>query len=115
MLGPVRFTHIEDCTREVCQAFRTKDELEDCIATLGTLDDMLALLRSELAELNGTKQNTNSEAKKKQDYKALLDLSKAKRLVTARENSIKSVQASLLKAKEKMDEKPTADDGSSRA
>ena len=51
MLGPVRFTHIQDCAREVCQVFRVEDEMEDCISTLKSLDDILADLREELANV----------------------------------------------------------------
>ena len=107
MLGPVRFEHMENCAREVCRTFRIKDELEESIATLGTLDDMLELLRGELSELSGTDPKVTratSETKRKHDYKTLLDtqdLAKAKRLITARENSIKSVKNSLQKAKTK--------------
>lgn len=103
MLGPIRFDHIKTCAGEVCHIFRIKDELEESIATLGSLDDMLSLLRSELAEHIGQKEKSVGHVKK-QDYKALADtqdLAKAKRLITARENSIKSVQALLRKAKEK--------------
>lgn len=105
MLGPVRFTHIETCAREVCRAFRLKDDIEDGVATLVSLDDILGSLRSELAEMTKV-QTTGSEKtskQKKQDYKDLLDsrdLARAKRLVTARENAIMSVKSSIQKAKD---------------
>jgi len=114
MLGPVRFTHIEMCTRKVCQTFLRKEEIEGCISTLASLDDILATLRSELAaaqadpaSASGVSDSTGTNAsssKSKTDYAALrgsLDVNKAKRLVTARENSIKSVKVSLRKAQEK--------------
>ncbi|KAJ3557456.1 hypothetical protein NM688_g1464 [Phlebia brevispora] len=112
MLGPVRFEHIENCAREVCHAFRIGDELEEQVATLRTLDDLLSMLRDELAELTGAKQKAAGGAKK-HDYQALLDtqdLAKAKRLVTARENSIRSVKTSLSKAKDRTEEKTTDDE-----
>lgn len=51
MLGPVRFTHIEDCTRQVCDQIIVKDEIDDSIATLTNLDSTLAALRAELDAL----------------------------------------------------------------
>ncbi|KZT51593.1 hypothetical protein CALCODRAFT_419606, partial [Calocera cornea HHB12733] len=45
LLGPVRFTHIEDCAREVCQFFKSYEEVEELIARLTALDDELAALR----------------------------------------------------------------------
>ncbi len=108
MIGPARFSHIETCAREVCHTFRVKDELDERLATLGSLDDMLGLLRAELAELTETKESAETASKivgkKKQDYRALLDsldVTKAKRLIIARENSLKSVKASLKKARER--------------
>ncbi|KAI0691097.1 ribosomal protein S5 domain 2-type protein [Cytidiella melzeri] len=107
MLGPARFAHIETCAREVCHAFKVKDELEECVTTLLSLDDILDALRSELAELNEA-QLTGTEkgpAKKKPDYKDLMDaqdIARAKRLVTAREKAIKSVKSSIQKAKDRL-------------
>ena len=104
MLGPARFTHFESCAREVCRAFRLRDDVETAVATLRSLDDILASLRSELAR--HTAMDTGAEPSASQakapDYTALeeeLDLKKAKRLITARENSIKSVKTALRKAK----------------
>ncbi|KAI0629426.1 ribosomal protein S5 domain 2-like protein [Trametes polyzona] len=118
MLGPARFDHIETCTREVCRAFRLKDDMATCIATLTSLDDILASLRAELASLTTpSKVDGPSEAatstdpdvivavpakKGRPSYAALeesLDIAKAKRLITARENSIKSVKLALQKAR----------------
>lgn len=122
MLGPVRFTHVETCTREVCRAFRLQDEIETCVSTLRSLDDILATLRSELAELTtptpgDPSGDTGHEApmpvsRKAPDYSSLqesLDLAKAKRLVTARENAIKSVKTALKRAKEQAARTPPRD------
>lgn len=77
------------------------------IATLSTLDATLDTLRSELAQL--TTESTPSESRtptkasssqKKPDYSELhesLDISKAKRLVKARENATKVVRNALQK------------------
>ena len=99
MLGPVRFTHIQDCTREVCQVFRVEDEMQDCISTLKSLDDILADLREELANLKkANHQSPNSQAKSyrtKRDYSALQtsrDIVKARRQISAREKAIESVK-----------------------
>ncbi|KAI0343668.1 ribosomal protein S5 domain 2-like protein [Trametopsis cervina] len=109
MLGPARFAHIETCAREVCHSFRVKDEIEERVSTLKTLDDLLASLRSELAALATPRDTENAPAgsqkassTKKVNYDDLmesLDLAKANRLVTARENAIKSVKNSINKAK----------------
>jgi len=132
MLGPIRFTHIEDCVREVCRVFRLKDEMEDCITTLTTLDETLARLRAELELLRGSsssqtnipssvpatptpthpvqtsEEDVDEKPRKRrilestQDYSELrksADIKKAKRLVTARENSLKAVQNLIEKAK----------------
>ncbi|THH11824.1 hypothetical protein EW146_g7907 [Bondarzewia mesenterica] len=58
MLGPVRFMHIETCAREVCRAFRLQDEIEDHIATLQTLDDLLSDLRAQLSRLKTSSSQT---------------------------------------------------------
>ncbi|KAH9944780.1 ribosomal protein S5 domain 2-like protein [Amylocystis lapponica] len=113
MLGPTRFAHFEACAREVCRAFRLQDDIATSVATLQSLDDILASLRASLAEhtFADTSEPTTSagepspvraEPKKVPDYTALresLDLKKAKRLITARENAIKSVKAALQKAR----------------
>ncbi|CAL1711430.1 unnamed protein product [Somion occarium] len=113
MLGPIRFEHMETCAREVCRSFALKEEIEDSIITLTTLDSILITLREELAQLRTVDLSSPAEGvpppaedlklKKTQDYSSLrdtLDVKKAKRLITARENSIKSVKASLAKLKE---------------
>lgn len=115
MLGPVRFTHIETCTREVCRAFLLQEEVQTCISTLRSLDDILASLRSELAEhtpkasssepgVNAASEASPAASRKPPDYAGLqtsLDLAKVKRLVTARENAIKSVKTLLQRAKDR--------------
>lgn len=119
LLGPARFTHIEACTGEVCRKVRKVEEVEECIQTLRTLDDLLATLRAELDSLSASstqgdgpseggvaKQSPNVEDKqmktKPPDYTTLrqdLDLSKARRLVNARESAIKSVKKLITKRK----------------
>ena len=112
MLGPARFEHIETCAREVCRTFRLKDDVATCIATLTSLDDILASLRAELASIAATKsvsepgqaQASSTREPAANAYAALeesLDVAKAKRLITVRENSIKSVKQALKKAREK--------------
>ncbi|KAL7277763.1 hypothetical protein ACG7TL_008705 [Trametes sanguinea] len=132
MLGPARFDHIELCAREVCRTFRLKDDMATSIATLASLDDILASLRAELASITAENAKTTEadgpvetagsasaafegdasrsatpivrSAKSRPNYTALeesLDVAKAKRLITARENSIKSVKVALQKARAK--------------
>ncbi|KAF8633342.1 hypothetical protein AX17_004514 [Amanita inopinata Kibby_2008] len=98
LLGPVRFNHIETCAMEVCRDFKKSEELQDCIATLTSLDDLLAQLRCQLKEQSSpSPSEIPSEAEpKKRDYSAL-DLTKARRLIIARENSIKSCKNLLAK------------------
>jgi hypothetical protein len=99
MLGPVRFTHIQDCAREVCQVFRVEDEMQDCISTLMSLDDILADLREELANLKkANHQSPGTQPKSptaRKDYSALqksLDVVKARRQISAREKAIEGVK-----------------------
>jgi len=110
MLGPVRFTHIEDCAREVCQVFRVEDEMQDCISTLQSLDDILADLRGELATINEIASQpdrcSKSEAKFRpgtKDYSGLrkgLDIAKARRQISARERAIESVKKLISERRE---------------
>lgn len=51
MLGPVRFTHIEDFTRRVCDQIIVTDEIDDSIATLTNLDPTIAALRGKFDAL----------------------------------------------------------------
>ncbi|TFK44889.1 hypothetical protein BDQ12DRAFT_673760 [Crucibulum laeve] len=91
--------HIETCTLEVCKEFKRSEEIRECIVTLETLDDLLAELRSELAQASQPSSSTSASGAKRSevDYSAL-DLCKARRLVRARENAIKNVKALLAKS-----------------
>ncbi|KAI9568762.1 ribosomal protein S5 domain 2-like protein, partial [Boletus coccyginus] len=109
LLGPVRFTHIETCAREVCRRFKKMEEMEECVQTLRTLDDLLATLRAELATAreSGSTQDssgiTNSRATGRvPDYRSMqdgLDLTKAKRLIHARECAIEATKTLIEKYK----------------
>ncbi|KAJ7668623.1 ribosomal protein S5 domain 2-type protein [Mycena polygramma] len=96
LLGPARFSHIETCTVEVSREFKRREEVKDCLATLRTLDDLLAQLRDELAML--TAQSTSVSAKIP-DYSGWIDwdLPKARRLIRAREGAINSVKELIAK------------------
>ena len=100
LLGPARFTHIETCASEVCREFKRSEELRECLTTLHTLDDLLTTLRAQLASLNAqslpTAASIPDRNSKKPDYKDL-DVAKAKRLIQARESSLKSVKALIAK------------------
>ncbi|KLO18942.1 ribosomal protein S5 domain 2-like protein [Schizopora paradoxa] len=100
MLGPVRFTHIEICAREVARNFREIEEIETCIEELNELDEELLRLRALLPQNAGTDSSANpTSPTKPRDYRAMLlgtrDVEKAKRLVRARQNAVKSVQSIL--------------------
>ena len=101
MLGPVRFTHIENCAREVARVFREIEEIENCIEELKELDEELLRLRALLPQNVGTEGSSASSTSptKPRDYRAMLmetrDVEKAKRLVRARQNAVKSVQSIL--------------------
>ncbi|KAJ7928442.1 ribosomal protein S5 domain 2-type protein [Mycena leptocephala] len=96
MLGPARFSHIETCALEVCREFKRREEVKDCLTTLGTLDDILAQLREELAVLKG---DTAAVPGKTPDYSGWIDwdLPKARRLIRAREGAINSVKELISK------------------
>ena len=118
LLGPARFSHIETCATEVCRAYKKSEELQDYITTLRTLDDLLFAHREQLASLTITTMTENDASStsisptpsdepssppstqqreaKKAEYKNL-DVTKAKRLIQARENSIKAVKAMIAK------------------
>ena len=96
MLGPARFAHIETCTREVCRAFKIHEDLEECLGSLASLDDILASLRAEL----NPESSPSGKKEKKQDYESIrkaMDLTKAKRLVGARENAVRAVKRLIAK------------------
>jgi len=97
MLGPARFSHIEACTREVCQLFKTLEQVEGCITELESLDQEIVNLRAQLSLLTNT---DNSSTTKKQDYKTSLldprpDVAKAQRLIRARHGTISSLTKSI--------------------
>jgi hypothetical protein len=151
MLGPSRFTHIETCAREACRDYKIKDELEDTVRMLHTLDGELTKQRAKLQALTDVSESSPNregkgddptvEAQKREsvttekqkgddattvpqstktddpiqlgkrkrsaadatDYTELIatkDTKKARRLVTARENAIKSVKALITKKEE---------------
>ncbi|EKM81115.1 hypothetical protein AGABI1DRAFT_71918 [Agaricus bisporus var. burnettii JB137-S8] len=113
LLGPSRFDHIETCAAEVCRAFKRTEELRESVTTLKTLDTLLESLREELRVLqsaaSGAKigdlatpssqrklhhMRDDREETSKKDY-TLIDLTKVRRLIKARENAIKWVKNSL--------------------
>jgi len=99
MLGPARFDHIETCTREVCRKFKDQEEIVELRTLLETLDDILGDLRREYASMAKDSPGARPDeasAKRRQDYSSL-DIPKARRLIRARENSIKSVKALIAK------------------
>ncbi|KAH9920929.1 uncharacterized protein B0H18DRAFT_1086273 [Fomitopsis serialis] len=84
MLGPIRFAHFETCAREVCRPL-------------------------DLAKSTASTSDAAPTTKKAPNYDSLkesLDIGRAKRLVTARENAIKSVKAALKKQQEACDRSP---------
>ncbi|KAJ7502947.1 ribosomal protein S5 domain 2-type protein [Mycena galericulata] len=95
MLGPARFSHIETCTLEVCREFKRLEEVKESLATLRTLDDILAQLRDELA---ASTRQAYTQAKAP-DYSGWIDwdLPKARRLIRAREGAINSVKELIAK------------------
>ncbi len=98
MLGPVRFTHIETCATEVCHAFKQQEELDEAVLMLSALDEELSSLRSQLNALNeGGDASSTPKPPTYPDW-TIAELAKAKRLVKARENAIKSVK-SLIEEK----------------
>ena len=109
MLGPVRFTHIENCAREVCKVFKVEDEMQDCVSMLQSLDDILADLRGELANLKGESSPQTRDSKSEarlhptKGYSALrksMDVAKARRQISAREKAIESVKKLINQQRE---------------
>jgi hypothetical protein len=101
LLGPARFTHIESCASEVCQAFKRSEEFKDCISTLNRLDAVLDGLRDEYDHggSTGRTETTLTASRTPKNY-ANFDLVKLRRVIKARENSIKSVESLLAKRRE---------------
>jgi len=136
LLGPARFSHIETCATEVCKTYKQIEELQDCIMTLRMLDETLADLRKELAEVGSKgegelsassrepgsaiigpdpttsasdllpdahrstpekEEGADSNVKPKTPDYSNLDVAKAKRLIKARESSVKSVRTLIEK------------------
>lgn len=107
MLGPVRFQHIETCTREVCRLFKALEDVEVYIPQLEALDQEIVALRAELGHLTNPADATPTlpaaGSGKKQDYAVSLleprpDLAKAQRLVRARQGTINSLRSSIQRS-----------------
>lgn len=93
--------------------FKRKEAIDECISTLKSLDDILADLRGELADLtssispatesgSGTAGGVSPRKPKAPDYEALRtadDLTKAKRLVGTREKAIENIKGLIAKRK----------------
>lgn len=91
--------------------------MEECISTLTRLDNMLASLRQELSDLtqnaelamsgstsaqatSGENDSAEGRRSRQPDYTVVqrdLDITKARRLVGARESAVKSVKSLLSK------------------
>jgi hypothetical protein len=98
MLGPVRFTHIEACTRRVCGLLRNREAVEELVLQLTQFDDIITSMRAELAAFNAGTGPTSSPKSKQPDYSSLLappDLAKAQRLIKARRGTIDSLKNSI--------------------
>ena len=105
MLGPARFSHIETCTREVCQLFKAFEKVEECIVELESLDQEIVDLRTQFSLLAGTGDPLTTVGTKKQDYETSLleprpDIAKAQRLIRARHSTISSVKKSIQRHSE---------------
>ena len=113
MLGSARFKHIEMCTREVCRSFRNYEEIQSAIPELEKMDVEIANLRAQLESLNPSPSPSQTDSgqdattisnssPKAQDYSKLLDpldLPKTKRLLLARQNTLKAVRNLIATAK----------------
>ncbi|KAK7045543.1 hypothetical protein VNI00_007375 [Paramarasmius palmivorus] len=121
MLGSARFTHIETCAFEVCRTFKKKEELDDCILALTTLDYTLAELRRELAEMTAEASTSGGDkapnalvktSARTPDYSTFTeaDIPKAKRLVLARERAVASVKNMIAKRRGAIDTTTVPDD-----
>jgi len=94
LLGPVRFTHIEQSASEVCTKFKDKELVEDYVQQLKSLDEEVISLRKQLASESGTSEASKSPSKAT-NYDQLLeslDVDKAKRLVTARGKAVATLR-----------------------
>jgi chromosome segregation ATPase len=110
MLGPARFSHIETCSLEVCRVFKRREEIDDCTSTLTTLDALIAQLRSELKDISPQQSTASAsrsfrghEGKITTDYSWVEnDIPKAKRNITAKENTISTLKKMIAKRREEM-------------
>lgn len=96
LLGPARFTHIEQCATEVCKKFKSLEQIDNHLIQLRQLDETLAELRSKV------KPATSDSPVKTPNYDDLqstLDVAKAQRLLVARQKAIESVKK-IQKSKE---------------
>jgi hypothetical protein len=86
LLGPIRFTHIENCATEVCTKLKNKELVQGYVQQLKELDEEVCNLRERLASRQEAGANSRSPSKPT-NYEQLvesLDVDKAKRLVAAR-------------------------------
>ena len=95
LLGPARFTHIKACAEEVAKLYAEDEERRDLVKTLGLLDEELGCLREELRKTTEGEATLGKRKRQDDDNLSTIDLTKARRLVQARERSIKSVRALL--------------------
>ena len=125
LLGPVRFSHIEDCARGAIAAWRGEEERVRRVKTEGQQceklrkmleerDNSIAVLRELLAEKTG-KPSSPLKAKTAVSY-ADLELDALQRLEKARDGSIKWILKAIDQAEEAAEAGRTttgADDGKS--
>ncbi|KAJ2922669.1 hypothetical protein H1R20_g14410, partial [Candolleomyces eurysporus] len=117
LLGPARFSHIEECAMEVARKFKDQEELVELRALLETLDDLLATLREEHQQLSSStsaatpssstdspQASSSSKISLRKPNYASLDIAKARRLIRARESAINSVKTLLAKLRENSDQ-----------
>ena len=132
LLGPVRFTHFENCAREAISKWRhkvgeeakrrkveedQKVEREKLAQALVERDSSIAVLRDLLAEKTATKTeggvssppSQSQDASKKTDY-SVMDLPTLKRLEQARDRTIAWILKQIEKAEDaqKVTESSTA-------
>lgn len=83
MLGPVRFEHINNLCKEVCDEMRNQEELREKVNTLTSLDESIAELRSKLGMESKSQKYDN------------LDNAKAERLIKARRGTLDILKKKL--------------------
>jgi len=94
LLGSARFSHIKTSASEVCQEFKRKEALQECISTLTTQD----------AQPSPAPNHSMSLATPSSKDYSDIDLAKGKRLIKARESAIKSIKLLLVKRRESRNE-----------